>query len=160
MPDATGSELDALFRLILAPYFEVGGIVWTAGQGAGCAAWLPAAATARFDEIERATRDAIDRLTPDGGARYAVFWDWIESHVPDEPCWFLDVVGMRPDAQGQGIGRALVAHGVELARADGLPAFLETGSEANVALYESLGFRTVRRERAPDNGPMIWFMQT
>jgi ribosomal protein S18 acetylase RimI-like enzyme len=103
---------------------------------------------------------AIYRLTSGGGARYSTFWDWIEAHLPSEPCWVLDLVGVRPDAQGQGIGRALIAHGTERAHAAGQPVFLETGNQSNVAFYESLGFRVVHRERAPDDGPMIWFMQT
>ena len=51
-------------------------------------------------------------------------------------------------------------HGLELARADGYPAFLETGNPRNVAYYQSLGFRIVDEQRAPDGGPTIWFMQT
>jgi hypothetical protein len=51
-------------------------------------------------------------------------------------------------------------HGLELARADGCPAFLETGNPRNVPFYRSLGFQIVDEQRAPDGGPMIWFMQT
>ena len=140
MPDATPQDLDALFRAIMTPYLELG-VAWKVGAGVGCAAWLPPAEAARFAEIEVETRAAIHRLTPDGGTRYASFWDWIEAHLPAEPCWFLDLVGVRPDAQGQGIGRALITHGIDRARAAGQPAFLETGNESNVALYESLGFQ-------------------
>jgi GNAT superfamily N-acetyltransferase len=163
MPDATPAELDSLFRALIAPYFELG-VAWKVsapgGDALGFAAWLPPAEAARFAEIEVNTRGEIYGLTRDGGARYGRFWDWIESHLPAEPCWLLDLVGVRPDAQGRGIGRALITHGTERAAAAGQPAFLETGNESNVAFYESLGFRVVRHDRAPDDGPMIWFMQT
>ena len=167
MPDATPEELDSLFRAIIAPYFELG-VAWKVSDpggdpGGGCvgfAAWLPPAEAARFAEIEITTRAAVYGLTRDNGARYSRFWDWIESNLPPEPCWLLDLVGVRPDVQGRGIGRSLIAHGTERAAAAGQPAFLETGNESNVALYESLGFRVVRHEQAPDDGPMIWFMQT
>jgi GNAT superfamily N-acetyltransferase len=159
MPDATPQHLDALFRAIMAPYVSLG-VAWKVGDAIGCAAWLPPLEAARFAEIEVNTRAAIYRLTPDAGARYAEFWDWIEAHLPTEPCWLLDLVGVRPDAQGRGIGRSLITHGIERARAAGQPAFLETGTESNVALYEALGFRVVHQERAPDGGPTIWFMQT
>jgi len=159
MPEATPQDLDALFRAIMVPYLALD-VAWKVGDALGCAAWLPPAQAARFAEIEAATRTEIYSLTADNGARYSVFWDWLETHLPAEPCWFLDLVGVRPDAQGQGIGRALITHGIERAGAAGQPAFLETGTESNVGLYESLGFHVVCRERAPDEGPMIWFMQT
>jgi ribosomal protein S18 acetylase RimI-like enzyme len=70
------------------------------------------------------------------------------------------MVAVAPAAQGRGLGRILVRHGVERARADGCPAFLETGNPRNVPLYQSLGFQIVDEQRAPDGGPTIWFMQT
>jgi GNAT superfamily N-acetyltransferase len=158
MPEATLDDDRALFRAIMAPYLELG-VVWKVGDSLGCAAWLPPAEAARFAEIEASTRPAINRLTSDAGARYAVFWDWLDSQLPEEPCWLLDLVGVRPDQQRRGIGRTLITHGIERAHAAGQPAFLETGNPSNVAGYESLGFRVVHQERAPDGGPMIWFMQ-
>jgi GNAT superfamily N-acetyltransferase len=129
------------------------------GHDAG-AAWLPPEVAARFAEIDQATWAAINPLTSDGGARYATFWGWLAAHVPGEPCWFLDVVAVAPAAQGQGLGRTLIMHGLQWARADGCPAFLETGNPRNVPFYESLAFQVVGEERAPDGGPTIWFMQT
>ena len=159
MPEATPAMLQELWRVILAPYVE-SGVLWKIGGCDSGAAWLPPAVAARFAEIEQSTRAAINPLTGDDGARYAAFWDWLGAHLPGEPCWFLDAVAVAPAAQGRGLGRALVMHGVELARADGCPAFLETGTPRNVPFYQSLGFQVVDEQRAPDGGPMIWFMQT
>jgi GNAT superfamily N-acetyltransferase len=159
MPDATPAMLRELFRVILTPYAELG-ILWKIhGCDAG-AAWLPPQVAERFAEIDRAARAAINPLTSDGGVRYAAFWDWLGAHVPAEPCWFLDAVAVAPAAQGRGLGRRLVMHGLERARADGCPAFLETANPRNVPFYESLGFQIVGEQLAPDGGPMIWFMQT
>jgi GNAT superfamily N-acetyltransferase len=145
--------------VILAPYAE-SGVLWKIGGCDGGAAWLPPGVAGRFAEIEQSTRAAINSLTGDGGARYAAFWDWLDAHLPREPCWFLDLVGVAPGAQGRGLGRALVRHGLQRARADGCPAFLETGTPRNVPFYEGLGFRVVGAQQAPDGGPVIWFMQT
>ena len=114
----------------------------------------------RFAAIEQATRAAISPLTGDGGVRYAAFWDWLNDHLPGEPCWFLDLVAVAPAAQGRGLGRRLVAHGLERAHAGRGPAFLETATPGNVAFYQSLGFQVVSQQQAPDGGPVIWFMQT
>lgn len=158
MPAATPAMQRELFRVILTPYAESGSLWKISGCDAG-AAWLPPEEAERFDEMEQAARAEINPLTGDGGARYAAFWDWLGAHLPAGPCWFLDAVAVRPAAQGRGLGRTLVRHGLERARADGCPAFLETGNPRNVAFYESLGFQIVDEQRAPEGGPMIWFMQ-
>ena len=159
MPGATPATLAELFGVILAPYAE-SGVLWKIGGCDGGAAWLPPGVAGRFAEIEQSTRAAISSLTGDGGALYAAFWDWLDAHLPGEPCWFLDLVGVAPGAQGRGLSRALVGHGLARARADGCPAFLETGTPRNVPFYESFGFRVVGEQQAPDGGPVIWFMQT
>jgi GNAT superfamily N-acetyltransferase len=159
MPEATPAALAEFFRVILAPYAE-SGVLWKIGGCDGGAAWLPPGLAGRFAGIEQSTRAAISPLTGDGGARYAAFWDWLDGHLPGGPCWFLDVVGVAPGAQGRGLGRALVRHGLARARAGGCPAFLETGTARNVPFYESLGFGVVGEQQAPGGGPVIWFMQT
>jgi GNAT superfamily N-acetyltransferase len=159
MPEATPATLQELFRVILAPYVEFG-VLWKIAGCDGGGAWRPPGVTGRFDEIEESARPDINPLTHDGGVRYATFWDWLGAHLPSEPCWFLDAVAVAPAAQGRGLGRKLVMHGLDLARADGCPAFLETGTPRNVPFYESLGFHIVDEQRAPDGGPRIWFMQT
>jgi ribosomal protein S18 acetylase RimI-like enzyme len=57
--------------------------------------------------------------------------DSIQSHitrVPSEPVWFLDMIGVAASARGAGVGGALIRIGLERARADGVPAWLETGT--------------------------------
>lgn len=158
MPGASLAQVRAYFRALLVPYVELG-IVWKLRGHAGGAAWLSPAMAERFAEIDQSARPEIAGLTSDGGARHAEFWDWLDSHLPAD-CWYLDMLAVRPGAQGGGLGRTLVRHGLGLAAADGKPAFLETGNPSNVAYYESLGFRLVDRQQAPDGGPTIWFMQT
>jgi GNAT superfamily N-acetyltransferase len=137
------------------------GVVWIAGDERvdGAAVWLAPDLTARFDEIEAATRVRINALTDDDGARYARFWDWIDDHIPDEPCWFLDILAVREQERGRGLASALVGHGLEQARGAGVPAILETGNPAAVPMYEHLGFRVIEQSDAPDGGPTIWFLR-
>ncbi len=159
LPGAGPDDVAAYFRAILGPYVDRG-VLWALDGNAGGAAWLPPEVVERFAEIDEGTRVAVDRLTADGGRRYRAFWDWLDSHLPAQPCWYLDVLAVRPDRQGAGLGRALLRHGLALARVDGRPAFLETAIARNVGLYESVGFEVVGEEAAPDGGPLIWFMQT
>ena len=156
---AHGVSRGWLYKL-LARYNRGARPGWSPAPGARTARRLPPPVAGRFDEIEQSAWAAINPLTGDGGVRYAAFWDWLGAHLPAEPCWFLDAVAVAPAAQGRGLGRTLVMHGLERARADGCPAFLETGTPRNVPFYQSLGFQIVGEQQAPDGGPTIWFMQT
>ena len=61
----------------------------------------------------------------------------------------LENVAVRPSAQGQGLGRQLIAFAEKEARSRGHPVLrLYTNAKmgSNIALYESLGFAETRRE--------------
>jgi len=57
-----------------------------------------------------------------------------------QPAWYLAVVGVKRSMQGRGLGAKLLD--VMLRRCDrlGLPAFLESSTQRNVAFYRRLGF--------------------
>ena len=133
------------------------GTVWEAGQALGATAWI---APGEMDVWRDAqlTETRMHELTDDG-PRYDAFWAWVDARAPDQPLWFLDSVGVAPQARGRGIGGALIRSGLERARADGVDAFLETGNPRNVPIYEHLGFRVVEAADAPDGGPRVWFMR-
>ena len=156
--DATQADVTRMFDVLLAVYLPLE-VVWVTEDLNGAAVWLPPTEARRFEEIDRSTRDSIRPLTDEDGARYEAFWDWVAAHIPDEPCYFLDAIGVHPRAQGRGLGRSLIEPELHHAFAEGLPAFLETGNPDNVPMYEHLGFRTVESSGAPDGGPTIWFMR-
>ncbi|MEW2387628.1 GNAT family N-acetyltransferase [Streptomyces venezuelae] len=80
-------------------------------------------------------------------------------HGPEEPHWYLAVLGADPAVQGQGHGSALLRSG--LARADeaGLPVYLESSKPANLPVYEHFGFTVLGEARLPDGGPTLWPMR-
>src|SRR5262245_51388516 len=134
------------------------GMVWEAGSGEGVAVWIPPGAAEDWQEMH--TRDRwIEELTLDGGRRYSVFWDWVESRFPQESLWHLNAIAVEPEARRRGIGSALIEHGLALARADRVGALLETGNPLNVAYYEKFGFRVLDASEAPDEGPRVWIMR-
>lgn len=63
--------------------------------------------------------------------------------VPPEGAWYLEVLGVRPDAQRLGHGRRLIAPGLSRADRTGTACYLETSREENVRYYERFGFRAV-----------------
>ena len=82
-------------------------------------------------------------------------------HTPPEPHWYLNMLATHPDWQRQGLGGALMGTVFETADAMGLPCYLETVTDVNVAYYRHHGFE-VRSEwdlRAGDDvGPPMWGM--
>jgi ribosomal protein S18 acetylase RimI-like enzyme len=56
------------------------------------------------------------------------------------PHWYLMSVGTRRASQGQGLGSTLVEMGTSRADAAGVPCYLETGTDANIAFYRKRGF--------------------
>jgi ribosomal protein S18 acetylase RimI-like enzyme len=81
----------------------------------------------------------------------------VESRHPKEPHWYLAVLGTEPTRQGEGLGSALLGEVLEHCDRDEVPAYLETGTERNVAFYTRHGFK-VRDEFRLPKGPPIWLM--
>ena len=160
LPDAPDIG-DRLRRTFASIYLDIAdqGVIWEAGDAAGFAVWIPAGAADDMFASDEAARRLLAPLTDDGGARYETLWDWIEEHVPRD-VWYLDALGVAPSRQGQGIGGALIRHGLAMARADDADAFLETAVERNVGYYERFGFRVVDEGSPAPGGPHIWFMST
>lgn len=79
----------------------------------------------------------------------------IDEHHPQEPHYYLLFMGVLPERQGRGIGRALIEDLLRGPAATGMPAYLEATSPDNARLYERLGFRTVRELPLPGGGPVM-----
>lgn len=61
------------------------------------------------------------------------------THAPG-PHWYLPLLGVRPESQGKGLGRAVLRRVFDDADRAGVPVYLETATAPNVALYERLSF--------------------
>ena len=67
-------------------------------------------------------------------------------HDPRKRHWHVGPIGVHPERQGGGIGKALLAAFLDMADAQGSPAYLETDADRNVALYEKFGFKAIEQE--------------
>jgi ribosomal protein S18 acetylase RimI-like enzyme len=81
----------------------------------------------------------------------------IERHRPQDPHWYLDVLGVDPAYGRTDVGSALLKHGLERCDRSGQSVFLDTLSESNVRLYEKHGFEVTAQFSLPSNLP-IWTM--
>jgi len=69
--------------------------------------------------------------------------------------WFL---GVAPAAQGRGVGSALLRAANARLDAEGLPAYLETTTPRNVALYRRHGYEVMSEHKARADAPPMWSM--
>lgn len=101
------------------------------------------------DDVKRAWMESYRLGTRGSGCLVATVDDLVvgflaivESSGP-EVAWIIDLIGVDPDAQGRGVGRALVETFAHEAR--DRAARLEVGTQAanaaSVRLYENCGFR-------------------
>jgi len=74
------------------------------------------------------------------------------------PHWHLQLLGIDPVYQGKGYASVLLKSVFERIDKEGLPCFLETQAEKNVALYEHLGFRVVEVGTVPGSDVQSWAM--
>jgi GNAT superfamily N-acetyltransferase len=147
----------AVFDHFLAAALGLG-IVHEIGPGQGAVVWVPPDREAGW-ESHPWNQARIEALADDGGRRYTAFWDWVYSRTPAEPLWQLDSIAVDPEFQGRGLGRALIEAGLSRAEAEGVGAFLSTGTPDNVSIYGRCGFRVVEDLDPPGGGPHIWFMR-
>lgn len=81
-----------------------------------------------------------------------------KARVP-EPHWYLVVVGVDPELQGQGVGSAIVREGLALADRESKPCYLETSERRNLAFYERVGFVVLEEATLGKGGPKAWAMR-
>lgn len=147
-------RLERLQRLYLGHALEHG-IVLVGGLGAddvnGVIAVLSPSAPAPSDEIQAQVAELH-------GARLAVIASAETPPFPDE-VWNLATLGVHPEAQGHGLGAALI--GAALAEVDAsrivADTALETSDDRNVRLYVRAGFTLTATTRIQD-GPTVYSM--
>ena len=92
------------------------------------------------------------------GRLMAIRADLDRHHPMDRPHAYLWFLGVAPAAQGRGVGSALLRAANARNDAAGLPAYLETGTTRNVALYERHGFKVISQHKARADAPNMWSM--
>ena len=131
---AYDAHFDRFARTLCAPSLDARSLVSAEG---GAALWIPPGAAP--DDL--ALVETVERTLPPDRRDDAlsVFGAMGEAH-PEEPHWYLPMIGVAPRAQGAGLGTALMAPVLARCDAEGLPAYLEATTERNAALYARLGF--------------------
>jgi ribosomal protein S18 acetylase RimI-like enzyme len=84
--------------------------------------------------------------------------DLMKANHPEEPHWYLAVIGSDPTVRGGGFGRALMQSRLDRCDAEYAPAYLESSNPDNIPYYERFGFEVTGEIVLPEGGPSLWPM--
>jgi GNAT superfamily N-acetyltransferase len=124
----------------------------------GGAIWLPPDRWKPRLRVQiRAAPRQMWALSPRPGRMWR-FGRTLEDAHPKEPHWYLEMIGVDPDRQGQGIASRLLRSRLKRCDQEEQPAYLETARPGLVSLYEHFGFRRTRDLPLPRGGPAVTAM--
>jgi GNAT superfamily N-acetyltransferase len=163
LPDekARPTRLPRLFATLTRHHHLAGGGVEVAcdGPGIGAAAlWDP---PNRWKQSARAQLAMLPSVLRTFGYRAVAARDVIElmnRHHPEEPHWYLAVIGSDTTVRGKGFGQALMRSRLDRVDAEHAPAYLDSSKAENVPYYQRFGFEVTGEVVVPDGGPTLWPM--
>lgn len=143
-------DFPAFIRVFAGRSFE-NGTAYLAPSASGAALWLPPGVgpddDRMIDLIWSTTTEEIQKdLFP--------FLEQMGMFHPEEPHWYLPMIGVETHMQGRGIGASLMQHALAVCDEEGLPAYLESSNPRNVPMYERFGFEVIGTIQAGSSPPM------
>ena len=89
------------------------------------------------------------------GLRYTMAIDKVR---PGSEHWYLCLLAVDPMVWRRGVGTSLLEPSLESNDADGLPCYVETQKEDNLAFYRRFGFEETERLTPSPGGPPLFTM--
>ncbi|MGB3695665.1 MAG: GNAT family N-acetyltransferase [Spirulinaceae cyanobacterium] len=111
----------------------------TAGY-AGAALWLPPESEADEEPLVALLQESV--LDSQLEEVFAIF-EQMGNYHPQQPHWYLSLLGVEPMQQGKGNGSALMQQILPKCDRDRLPAYLESSNSASVPFYQHYGFEVL-----------------
>jgi ribosomal protein S18 acetylase RimI-like enzyme len=131
------------------------GSAYTVEDYAGAALWLPPGVEPDEDTMAALLESSVPEHTL---SDVSGVLEQMGRFHPNEPHWYLPLMGVDPMQQGRGIGSALMQHALAACDRDGALAYLESSNPRNVPLYERHGFEllgTIQVGTSPTVFPML-----
>jgi ribosomal protein S18 acetylase RimI-like enzyme len=125
------------------------------GDYSGAALWLPPDVHPDVDQlISLLQRTGSDEAKKDGPE----IFEKMSGYHPNEPHWYLPLLGVDPIHHGKGLGSALLQHVLVMCDQDNKYAYLESSNPRNIPLYKRHGFEmlgTIQVNTSPSISPML-----
>jgi ribosomal protein S18 acetylase RimI-like enzyme len=120
----------------------------------GVAAWLPPGKSpfGLGQVVRTVPLPVLARFARQGAGRmltYGRYVDGLHRRVVPYPHWYLEIIGVDPPCQGQGVCSRLLRPMLERIDRERMPCYLETNAEKNAAIYRRFGFEVVSQEKLP-----------
>ena len=148
------AHFPTFIRAFAGKSFEIGTAV-IADSFEGAALWLPPNVHPNDEALDLLFTETV--AAEIRGDLYAVS-ERMTAYHPDEPHWYLPMIGVDTRLQGNGIGASMMTFSLERCDADGLPAYLESSNPRNISLYERFGFErlaVIQEGSSPPIVPMV-----
>ena len=146
MPVATGAFAGSSFQH---------GSAYVSVDFCGAALWLPPGVEPNGQALEKVFRDTAK---PEHMDDLLGTFEKMEQSHPREAHWYLPQIGVEPNAQGKGIGAALMRHALARCDLEGSLAYLEASKPQNIPFYQHHGFEVIGEIQvgsAPAVTPML-----
>lgn len=163
VPDDTAREarLRSFFAMVTRYHHLAGGgaEVGSDGSAIGAAAlWDPPGRWkhSHREQLRMFIRGLGLRLT--SGRKLGELLELKKHHHPEEPHWYLAVIGSDTTVRGKGFGQALMRSRLDRVDAEHAPAYLESSKPENVSYYQRFGFEVTGEILLPNGGPTLWPM--
>ena len=143
------------FEIFVTAALEAGQI-FTTTELDGAAMWLDVDPSVSESPAEHEEfLSAFDKALGEPYAERFATLDAVmaKNHPTTEAHAYLPFIGVRPNAQGHGVGAALLNHRLAELDAQRRPAYLEASSHQNSRLYALLGFRPIGNPVTIPAGP-------
>ncbi len=117
---------------------------YVAPEFCGAALWLPPGVHPNGEALEAVFRETA---RPEHLDDLLATFEKMDQWHPEEPHWYLPLIGVEPNAQGSGLGVALMRYAVARCDQAGALAYLESSNPRNISLYERHGFEVMGRSK-------------
>jgi len=143
-----------LFQALGTGSFEAGAAQRTS-DGLGVALWFPPDAHGDDAMLEAIIAESVaDGMRADVSALF----ERTEHYRPNEPHWYLSLIGVEALHRNKGCGAALLQDGLRRCDQEHRPAYLWSSNWLNTSLYERHGFvriGTIQVGSSPAIFPML-----
>jgi GNAT superfamily N-acetyltransferase len=140
-----------------------GRLVLPHGGTFGVSVWSVPLDTALARQKSRHKHEVIGREMGEACLRaYAGMCDFMAGAAEplvSEKDWYLSIIGLLPEFQGQGRGADLIRPVLEDADRVGIATYLETFTPENMSFYARLGYEASGCFREPMTGSDYWVMR-
>lgn len=159
-PHRRATALPGFFSAIARHHHLAGGGVEVALSDSGVAAaalWDPPGRWLQQPREQIPMLPAVVRLFRGRLGAARALSEQMKAAHPEEPHWYLAMIGSDTAVRGGGFGTALMRSRLDRCDAEGAPAYLESSNPDNVPYYLRFGFEVTGEIPLPD-GPSLWPM--